>query len=124
MGKGWIAVDLDGTLAFYDYWRGPEHIGEPISGMVNFVKDLIAEGKTVKIFTARVSDGSDMPVSRKVQIIQDWTEEHVGQRLEVTCVKDWAMEVLYDDRAVQVEINTGKRVLLNASTRLLGWSNC
>ena len=124
MSKGWCGCDLDGTLAFYDHWRGPAHIGEPIPEMVRFVKGLLAEGKIVKIFTARVSDGSDMPVTRKVQIIQDWTEKYLGLRLEVTCVKDWAMEVLYDDRAVQVEINTGKRVLLNASARLLGSGNC
>lgn len=122
MSKGWVAVDLDGTLAFYDHWRGPQYIGDPIPEMVKFVKGLIAKGKTVKIFTARVSDGSDMPVTQKVKIIQDWTENHLGLRLEVTCVKDWAMEVLYDDRAVQVEINTGKRVLLNATTRLLSFS--
>jgi len=24
----WIGVDLDGTLATYDMWRGLDHIGE------------------------------------------------------------------------------------------------
>jgi hypothetical protein len=27
---GWIGVDLDGTLAHYDGWKGIDHIGEPI----------------------------------------------------------------------------------------------
>ena len=27
--KGWIGVDLDGTLAHYDKWRGVEHVGDP-----------------------------------------------------------------------------------------------
>ena len=31
--SGWIGVDLDGTLAFYDMWRGMEHIGKPIPAM-------------------------------------------------------------------------------------------
>ncbi len=31
--KGWYAVDLDGTLAFYDEWRGADHIGAPIIPM-------------------------------------------------------------------------------------------
>ena len=35
---GWIAVDLDGTLAYYDVWRGEEHIGSPISDMFFRVK--------------------------------------------------------------------------------------
>lgn len=26
--SGWIGVDLDGTLAGYDGWVGPEHIGK------------------------------------------------------------------------------------------------
>ena len=28
--SGWIGVDLDGTLARYDGWRGIDHIGEPM----------------------------------------------------------------------------------------------
>jgi len=34
----WIGVDLDGTLAVYDGWRGPEHIGPPVPAMVERVK--------------------------------------------------------------------------------------
>lgn len=30
VGTGWIGVDLDGTLAIYDVWRGANHIGEPV----------------------------------------------------------------------------------------------
>lgn len=30
LGKGWIGVDLDGTLAFYERWIDELHIGEPI----------------------------------------------------------------------------------------------
>jgi hypothetical protein len=52
--QGWIGVDLDGTLAHYDGWKGADHIGEPIPAMVERVKRWLAEGKTVKIFTARV----------------------------------------------------------------------
>lgn len=32
--KPWLGVDLDGTLAVYDKWRGIEHIGAPIPAMV------------------------------------------------------------------------------------------
>lgn len=31
---GWIAVDLDGTLAEYDGWKGSAHIGNPVPKMV------------------------------------------------------------------------------------------
>lgn len=33
--NGWIGVDLDGTLAHYDHWRGETHIGPPIAPMVD-----------------------------------------------------------------------------------------
>lgn len=106
MSGGWIGVDLDGTLAHYDGWKGPEHIGAPIPAMVDLVKEYLAKGTTVKIFTARVHDGLESTRKR----IEDWSEEHIGTRLEVTNVKDFGMVTLYDDRAVQVRPNTGEIV--------------
>jgi hypothetical protein len=40
MMKGWIGVDLDGTLAESTKWVSPSHIGEPIHKMVERVKKL------------------------------------------------------------------------------------
>jgi len=37
-GRPWIGVDLDGTLAHYDGWKGPTHIGAPIHKMVQRVR--------------------------------------------------------------------------------------
>jgi hypothetical protein len=104
--SGWIGVDLDGTLAHYDGWRGVEHIGAPVAPMLARVKAWLAEGTTVKIFTARVF-GRDEAALRP---IQQWCRDHLGQELEVTCTKDFAMIELWDDRAVQVYANTGLRV--------------
>lgn len=111
--KGWVGVDLDGTLAHYDGWNGGE-IGEPIPAMVNKVKNLIATGVKVKIFTARVA-GHGLPaigegVTDVITPIQDWCEKHIGHRLEVTNVKDFQMIRLYDDRCVQIESNTGSEI--------------
>ena len=36
-----------------------------------------------------------------------WCEEHIGARLEVTATKDFEMIELWDDRCVQVIMNTG-----------------
>jgi len=109
--KGWIGVDLDGTLAHYDHWRGIAHIGEPIQPMLERVKTWLAEGKVVKIFTARVhSDGTperNIEVSAVRRHISNWLVQHVGQTLEITNVKDFQMIELWDDRAVQVIPNTG-----------------
>jgi hypothetical protein len=104
-GEKWIGVDLDGTLAIYDGWKGVGHIGSPIKEMVDRVKQWLDEGKKVKILTARVS--GDNPEKAK-ETIQKWTEKQFGQRLEVTSEKDMDMEELWDDRAVTVEMNTGK----------------
>lgn len=52
--SGWIGVDLDGTLAMYDGFKGPEHIGDPVPKMLERVKKWLAEGREVRIFTARV----------------------------------------------------------------------
>lgn len=101
--RGWIAVDLDGTLAHYDRWRGAHHIGEPVVRMVGRVKAWLAEGKEVRIFTARVCDGE--PETRAV--IERWCVKHIGMKLAITNVKDYGMIVLYDDRAIQVIPNTG-----------------
>ncbi len=51
--SGWIGVDLDGTLAHYDGWAGPESIGEPIPLMMARVREWLALGREVRIFTAR-----------------------------------------------------------------------
>lgn len=109
--RGWIGVDLDGTLAKYDGWKGAGHIGEPVPAMLERVKQWLREGKEVRIFTARVwHDNSPSRVIEALQAthaILEWTLKHVGQPLPVTCTKDFGMVELWDDRAVQVEKNTG-----------------
>lgn len=113
-GKGWIGVDLDGTLAHYTTWQGPTHIGDPVMPMLERVQRWLAAGVDVRIFTARVShDGSPVRASEASdarQAIRDWTERHLGVALRVTNVKDYEMLELWDDRAIQVRMNTGEPV--------------
>lgn len=130
---GWIGVDFDGTLAHYDGWVSAGHCGDPIKPMVERVKGWLAEGREVRIFTARV-----FPVTRVIhpeyplefvtatnkresdafdaaRAIRAWCQKHLGRVLPITCVKDYAMVELWDDRAVQVRANTGEPV--GTSTR-------
>ena len=100
--RGWIGVDLDGTLAEYHGWKGSHHIGKPIPTMMERVKGWIKEGKKVKIFTARANNPSF------VSLVKDWLEENGLPRLDVTNKKDPSMEEIWDDRAVHVEKNTGR----------------
>lgn len=109
--KMWIGVDLDGTLAQYfhgDIHRnGQTYIGSPIPRMVDQVKQWLAEGRTVKIFTARIAGKSGEENDLIRETIQQWCDRNIGQILEITNVKDRNMEVLYDDRAVGIVPNTG-----------------
>lgn len=110
--SGWIGVDLDGTLAHYEAggWKGIEHVGEPIPAMLERVKAWIAKDQEVRIFTARVSVTNEAERLRCMEVIQDWLQSHGLPRLQVTCIKDFAMIELWDDRAVQVRMNTGEPV--------------
>ena len=98
----WIGVDLDGTLAEYNDWIGVEHIGKPIPLMMERVKGWVAEGKKIKIFTARAIHGQDA-----IHHIHQWLVQHGLPELEVTNVKDFDMVELWDDRCVSVITNTG-----------------
>lgn len=103
----WIGVDLDGTLAHCDGWRGDDtHIGEPVPAMIDRVKVWLADGRDVRIFTARAF----APTIESQNAIESWCKKHIGQILDITCEKDPGMIALYDDRAVQVERNTGTLV--------------
>lgn len=114
-------MDLDGTLAIYDGWQGPHHIGLPVKLMVDRVKGWLAEGRDVRIFTARVSETNPSVVAVGEclvhRAIEKWCLEHIGQPLPITNIKDYGMIELWDDRAVQVEANTGMPV--GRSTRNL-----
>ena len=101
---GWIGVDLDGTLAQYGGWVEPERIGQPIAPMVARLKEWLGQGIEVRIFTARAWRADEADIAA----IQDWSEKHIGIRLDVTCTKDYGMIELWDDRAVRVRVNDGE----------------
>lgn len=109
----WIGVDLDKTMAQYKDFKGPEFIGKPIPEMIERIRNILKNGeeidgklvKDVRVFTARVADD---PNGEARAAIEAWTQEHLGQALPVTNIKDPHMVRQYDDRAVQVEGNTGK----------------
>lgn len=101
-----IAVDLDGTLAEYFGWTGNDVIGRPIKQMVERVSRWLEEGHEVVIFTARASDAE---FATKVKAaIEDWCKQHIGRVLEITNIKSYDIDELWDDRAVCVQANTGR----------------
>lgn len=104
--SGWVGVDLDGTLAHYDKWKGADHIGVPVPRMLERVKLWLSEGMDIRIMTARVSlNNPDRDIA--LTAIKKWCIEHIGKELPITWEKDYQMISLWDDRAVQVIPNTG-----------------
>lgn len=99
--SGWIGVDLDGTLAEYKGWRGTDHIGTPVRRMRIRVVEWLHQGEDVRIFTARTE--ASYPAIRR------WCIKHLGRELPITNTKDFGMTALWDDRAIQVIPNTGRR---------------
>lgn len=135
--RGWIGVDLDGTLAVYQGWTGSDQVGPPVENMIERVKRWIEQGKEVRIFTARawlydtlnsqlalfmdrelqeaVPDTYTSLVHTRnkeyvevIKPIEDWCLKHLGKVLQITSIKDYSMVELWDDRAIGVKMNTGK----------------
>lgn len=108
--SGWYGFDLDGTLA-NDSNLGtfsPYIIGPPVKAIVDLIKQHLAEGKTCKIFTARVHLHDPVKKQAMIDRIQDYLEKQCGlPRLEVTNIKTTSLRALYDDRAFHVIRNTG-----------------
>ena len=102
MDGKWIGVDFDGTLAFYDEWRGSDHVGEPIQATVDRVLRWIKDGEDVRIFTARADDRVSC------QAINRWSLDILGKVLPITNKKDKHCKEIWDDKAHRVETNTGR----------------
>ncbi len=105
--REWTGCDLDGTLAYFDGQFSKWEIGPPIWRMVERVKRWLAQGRDVRILTARLY-GPDAEQQRR--LIQDWCRKYIGRVLPITNQKDPAMAELWDDRAIQVARNTGEPV--------------
>ena len=104
----YIAFDLDRTLAVQrGAFKGDGFVGKPIPEMVERLKKHIKDGEDVRIFTARVSED---PKGLARAAIEAWLYRNIGQNLPISNEKDHLMKRFYDDRAVQVEPNTGRIV--------------
>ena len=102
----WIGVDLDGTLAHYESGQYPE-IGKPLEPMVNRILGWLEAGEEVRIMTARAARGE-----KDIEMVTDWLRDVAGlPALRVTNEKDHDMEVLWDDRTIQVKPNTGEPII-------------
>ena len=119
----WVGFDFDGTLAQTVVWDTEANtlpLGEPIPEMVQTIKAYLSAGIECRIFTARVAgcgrtnsqgvtDDLEFKIDQTAKL-SAWCLKHLGRDLEITATKDMNMSLLYDDRAIQVERNTGRLI--------------
>lgn len=104
MNKKWIGFDLDGTLAVDTPDRADDTIiGEPIPKMIDKLKYHLQAGNTCKIFTGRAHNAKQ----ETLYAIEDWCKKNIEQVLEIVDYKDHDLIFFYDDKAIEVEYNTG-----------------
>jgi hypothetical protein len=99
--KKTIALDVDGTLAFYNGWKGLDHFGDPIPGAVEFTKQL-AKYYDIVIFTCRCTpDLHRLSANLLENKVKAWLDEHgfVYHHIYSSPGKPYA-DVYIDDRAV------------------------
>lgn len=94
-----IGVDLDGTLAEYHGYVGPNHVGNLLPGAKKWLEELVAAGHEVLIFTARGNEPEGLAATMawiKAQGIEPLIKG-------VTASKLYSFDLFLDDRAVRFE---------------------
>lgn len=101
-----IALDLDKTLANYESkWRA-QKVGPVIPQMLEHVKNWLAKGYKVTIFSARLShSGADL--EKQTKMIRQFLNEN-DLNLEMTCIKKTEFTHFIDDKAYHCVPNTGE----------------
>jgi len=90
-GSKTICVDLDGVLAQYSGWKGPDHIGDPMPGAGDFLDWLNEQGYEIVVHSTRPPDK-----------VISWALKHgfcKGYKIRATNEKVPAMAYI-DDRAM------------------------
>lgn len=94
--RTWIGFDLDGTLAHDTPFRYDDTvIGTPIEAVASAARRLIAEGKDVRLFTARAYNASP----EVLRAMEGWCEKCLGKKIPIQAHKDNELLYFFDDRA-------------------------
>jgi hypothetical protein len=92
-GKPTLQIDLDGTIARYDGWKGLTHIGEPLPNARHAMCILSRKYRLV-CYTARAS------APEAVEAVEMYLKKHGFPHMIITNRKDPA-HLCIDDRALQ-----------------------
>lgn len=102
-----IAIDLDGTLAYYSGWKGIDHIGDPLPGSRRLVGFLLAEGYKVVIYTTRTNPEVNGGTAEELaKPIYAWLTKHGFDQRVTVALHGKPIAVMYiDDRAFDIPTN-------------------
>lgn len=97
-----ICVDLDGTLAEEDKWKGYHYIGKPIQKTIKAVRSEKLKGTYVVIHTCRVTTVDNRVYPPSLRTIENWLKKHKVPYDEIWTGtgKPWGHEY-WDDKAVK-----------------------
>lgn len=98
-----LAVDLDGTLLKYDRFRGLDHFGEPVEGMVELLLKVREAGWDIVIWTVREKSVIMIEHLLKYNVPYDYINHYPwpnGGSEKVSA------DVYLDDRAIRFEGKT------------------
>jgi hypothetical protein len=83
------------------------HVGEPNPVVLARVKQRIADGDVVILFTSRLADPTRPDHAAVLAVLHHWCETHVGERLFCTATKFPYLSEIWDWRSVHVPKNAG-----------------
>ena len=115
-----VCLDLDGVLARHIPWQGPDVIGDPIDGAVEFSRQL-AEQHEIVILTSRFARATRKPGLREIEsALREWLDRHgfAYDSIHTGLSKPPAVAYL-DDRALPCRPeNDGPKAFADALARL------
>lgn len=96
-----IGIDLDGTIAQYDGWRGHTSIGPLLPGAIEFLHELKRRGYQLVLFSARACD-----IEGRRAIAAYLIENKIMELFEgITHEKLYKFAAFVDDRAIAFKGN-------------------
>jgi len=120
-----VCLDLDGVLAEYHGWEGPDHIGPPLPGALQFARS-VAKLADIVIFTGRCSDEPGerdivkglTPGQMRVKVV-DWLEKNGFPFADVYIGQGKPRAAAFiDDRAVACSPQLNPDAYAEAQTNL------
>ena len=100
----YVCIDLDGTIAHYEEWKGETHFGKPVEGVQEALKQISYGGWKIIIFTTRANKKLVAEYLQSHSIVFDAINENPDQPLNAVGGKPYA-DAYIDDRGIQFNGN-------------------